>query len=978
MFMKKKFINGLLMAAAFVVATGSLVSCKDLEEDRFQELNERLGTQITVITQGNLDVLMDSLKQHRLEINACRNNCKASFEAIYETLKKYATIAYVDSVDNVIKNRLTVVEGDIVDIKSELSTLKIWVGDTLAQYYVGSKIDQLLAGKADTASVYTRDQINNMLLNYYTIDQINNMFKNYYTIQEVKDTLANYYTKAEVDAKIKDWVTKEELADTLGYYFTKTDILEMLDTLASKQWVNNNFYNKSEIDEKIKDFITKEQALQAVEEALRDASTGIAQAVDSLMENKKYGTEEQLTVTELVDQFFDLREVALQAWANANEAVKWVRANAETFVKYGLEIERLSDLTEDLQNDIIDIKSDVFDLQQDVAELKAHAYRHCDSLSLAFDSIAALRADVNGLISQVEINTNKIAEIEQAYQDADKALKDSIDALKGRVDALEDKLNALDEYTKTTFKNLVTSIIIQAAENPVFGEAALPLGIRTNMLIARYGYVKDYAVTFPAASVAPYVTGATVDAADLTGAPTESFSKDQFLCTDAENNAGNIYVTVNPNTVDFKGQTLKMVNSQGVEAGIKLGALQTTDKVLGWGVNYTRANNGFYTATAKLDHAGLNTAMVRYDATSLKEAFTAVKSILTREAPENDGINAGKVALALYKNMSNFADRYGLEAEYEDGDGAKHTVTSDYGLAAIALRGLPYNFGTKFGIFDGHIPAIGKIKTLVNKAVEKVFDNIDDILASFPSSPVATPTIKKFDIDGYDVSQFNIAITIWWDIDEDNVVDPGETATSTVDMRDEVKDLFGDLAGNVNDLIDAIKNYLDDVNDVINSVIDVKNTIASKETDLKTALIDFLDNLDSQFGRFFNLNLYLEPVCFVKTADGFATLSEVKGAPSKVNSGDFAIVATTYTAEVLTPAYKKFARVTKAWNASDVEDAAAADAVNQTANMNKPLPGETNLIGFRGGKSGYTYEVLYEAMDYNGAVYAQKYYIKVQ
>ena len=961
MFMKKKFINGLLLAAAFVVASGSMISCKDLEEDRFQEFQEKNRAQITIITQENLKALADSMAAVRSDMRTWLANCHTKCQNyVNDQLTKYATIAYVDkkvndrvdSLNTQINNKFTVIEG-------KLTTLKIWVGDTLAQYYVGTKIDQLLAGKADTSSVYTRTQINNMLLEYYTKEEIDNMFKSYYTIQQVKDTLSKYYTKDEIDAKLLNWITEEQLKDTLGSYYTKSDILDMLDSLATKQWVQDNFYNKTEIDTKIANFITEQQALDAVEAAINDATSGINQAIHNI----EYGTEDQMTVDELVDSYFYLQEIVMQVAADAEEAVEWTRNNAEEFVKHGLEIERLSDLAEVMQNQILNIQSDIFDLKNDMSKVWAKLICEGDTLNYT-----DLRAEVDSLFRGVEKNSDKIAEIEEAYKEADKKLNERVDSLRDCITDLDERLTKVEN----TIKQMVTSIVIQAVENPVFGEAALPLGLQTNMLIARYGYVKNTDVTFPAPSIAPYVSGATVDVADIAGAPSMSFNKDQYLYIDAENNAGTVYVTVNPNTTDFVGKTLKIVNSQGTESGITLGALKSSSKVLGWGANYTRANNGFYEAPAKL--TDLNAASLRYDATTLKDAAAAIKAILTRTAPENDAVNAGKVARALYKNMSNFADRYGLEATYEDGEGNEHTVVSDYGIAAIALRGLPFDFADGFSL--SHIPGITRLENLIDKVVEKA---IDELKGTIPTITVPSTSVKSITLLDFDANTAIGTFEIWIDINDNGIKEDGEY----VDVREDVKDLYNYLKEeieDVNEMVDAINQYIIDMKSEVEKFNSIGNNFETAGDHIKQFIFDYIDLIDAKFAPYLNPSMYLQPIIFVKTVDGFARASQAKVLPVKVSQGNCELIATSFTAEVLAPAYKKFARVTNAWKAADMSEAAdKAAAVNSAStNFNQVLPGETNLLHFRGGESGYIYEVLYEAMDFNGQIVAQKYYVQVK
>ena len=93
-----------------------------------------------------------------------------------------------------------------------------------------------------------------------------------------------------------------------------------------------------------------------------------------------------------------------------------------------------------------------------------------------------------------------------------------------------------------------------------------------------------------------------------------------------EGNAGTLYVTINPNTVDFTGQVLTLENSQAEASKITLGALKQSDKTLTFG--WTRAaGNGFYEAPATL--AAAATASMRLPPHSLLPTSTQYRRLAT-------------------------------------------------------------------------------------------------------------------------------------------------------------------------------------------------------------------------------------------------------------------------------------------------------------------------------------------------------------
>ena len=73
---------------------------------------------------------------------------------------------------------------------------------------------------------------------------------------------------------------------------------------------------------------------------------------------------------------------------------------------------------------------------------------------------------------------------------------------------------------------------------------------------------------------------------------------------------------------------------------------------------------------------------------------------------------------------------------------------------------------------------------------------------------------------------------------------------------------------------------------------------------------------------------------------------------------------TTYTYELLAPAYKKFITVT--------------NHKMSGTNLNKVINGDVRNVTITGLKSGETYNILYEAVDYNGKVAARQYKLVVE
>ena len=87
---------------------------------------------------------------------------------------------------------------------------------------------------------------------------------------------------------------------------------------------------------------------------------------------------------------------------------------------------------------------------------------------------------------------------------------------------------------------------------------------------------------------------------------------------------------------------------------------------------------------------------------------------------------------------------------------------------------------------------------------------------------------------------------------------------------------------------------------------------------------------------------------------------------------------------MLAPAVKKFVGVTNVFKASasaqkgNAECKAALDAVNQGWYFNKVIPGNRYGIAVENLKAGYTYEIFYSALDFQGKISARKFYVTVK
>ena len=128
-----------------------------------------------------------------------------------------------------------------------------------------------------------------------------------------------------------------------------------------------------------------------------------------------------------------------------------------------------------------------------------------------------------------------------------------------------------------------------------------------------------------------------------------------------------------------------------------------------------------------------------------------------------------------------------------------------------------------------------------------------------------------------------------------------------------------------------------------------------------------------------------------KGADGqYHQLSTSPAMPTPLNidGGDaMTFLPTTYTGEIAVPVYKKFIGVTNVWDSYDPSISAqngdniciqyAKDANDQFL-MGTPVMGKTHRVPFKVNRKGYTYEIVYSALDYKGVTSTRKYYVTIK
>ena len=315
-----------------------------------------------------------------------------------------------------------------------------------------------------------------------------------------------------------------------------------------------------------------------------------------------------------------------------------------------------------------------------------------------------------------------LQELVSYFEEADQVLQAEIDTLKERVQKLED-----------SFKKQVTGIIVQGTYSPVFGNGSLPLGIQTNILAAYAGKSVVTDGQFPTTDNLLYIarngeqkavlTENDMDFAKKLGASWETvtFENGDLLISSADDNAGTLYLTVNPTNIDFDGTQFTLVNSQGAETKVELSPLKPSEEVLTFGWTRTAieaaSKNGFYEVKAKITEENALAMQPKIAKDQFKEAVKLATDGKKRMAVK-------EVARALFNSLQP-VQRFGIQAKwYDDVKDDMVRYTSAYDIAAFTLDPLGFNFKLPAGKYT-RVPTINK-----HLIAEEL--HIDDINVEMP------------------------------------------------------------------------------------------------------------------------------------------------------------------------------------------------------------------------------------------------------
>ena len=540
---------------------------------------------------------------------------------------------------------------------------------------------------------------------------------------------------------------------------------------------------------------------------------------------------------------------------------------------------------------------------------------------------------------------SRVSALERLRLTDAEAAKKITDALNKRLNSVSGSLNsALDAL----LEQKLDGITVNATENPVTGYwNASFTGLNLKLASSFYGV-----------------------AAEGTDEWGEVIEPNQVLGKGG--NAGYLYVSLNPTEIDPSLVKVELVNSQGEPAkGFELGSIENTDKVLTFGTKAASVSaNGFYQVPVIASDP--QNDGVEFDKGALAAAAKNVLNEL-RNPKEND-LDLSKIASALYKNIP-VLTAYGVKAEYylynpdtqnlELHKTIKHAV-SDYDIAAVAVKPVSFNFLkdnatldklSDWAVENFRLPSLSsKLDKVIDALnVEISYDKADE----FYTYSVITPNGLFCQQDGNDVVIYGQGT----DLNNGQLID-GELyriKNATVEKK------FISTGGSAAEFVFVIKTKDSTIADLLASankqiagkLQPIKNVLSNVNAKWENVIAKVNPLLSKVASKIGSANKLLQPtILYVDQNGNPNTLSTIGGRLGTrfVGTGATTLYATSWTAELLAPAYKK--------SISVLEKGATVTLTNGKSAA-EPFDGSVNKVIFNAEKAG-TYTIVYKAIDYSG------------
>lgn len=911
--MKKKFFQILLMGAV-TVSLGMFVSCKDTYSDLYKQLELKIDGNTSIEEVARMQQQqMEQMKQYVQDQLALIKQCNCP-ENMSETIQKFSDFMNKMDEASVSDNKsLETLKGLIQGITENYQTINNFfnnIGVSEAELneavrLLEEKIDAINKCQCDLSKISQIEQTANSA--YQLATDANSKIETATTIANNAKTAAE-----QAISQVQTAVAKADSAKTLAKEANELvnslkEIAEAADKLSKE--------NKEKIATNTQAISDMKVQMVAMSDSLKHAyvtaDTAYAQAFANkvaieLMEKTVHDNDSVLkvlnnttvpalksSVTKLYEkvdslggEVDDLKDEITKLYAYADANLE--KAKAYTDLEIALVRADLTnanvnvqDLRDYLDDQVDDLWAEILKLQQKDVEISETLQAYKDSTDQKIDKTLADIVNVNKAIdlvndslgvleSKIDGNTTKISDLETKLQTAMNEFQEKIDSLQAQIDSLgvlvakntEDieKLTGEFDILQENLKRQVTGIIVQGTYNPAFGTLNLPIGVQSNVLLTYYGEATQ-PVYFPTARTANYVhekyalTTKDLQALGLSD-DTPLFKTGDVILQNEESNAGTLFLTVNPNTVDFSKLQLSLVNSQDHESYIKLDGLKRSDRILQLG--YSRAaDNGFYECTANLAAEDVNKVQkINFNTSSIKDA---IHEIINKRS----SADLTKVASDMADVIKGLRiDANAVKCEWSDSAKAgetakKHAVYSNYNLAATAVK--PLSLQTAKDFHYQTVPGYERAMELLDSVSKSLHGAVKTVYKEFNSSDLVKD-VASLKIKHVEVADLTESQKALFKVDVDTTIEIGGLSYH-LDLNQTVN---VPVKFNVKTTVDIDESIPVDMSNVTVPTLVINASLTNKSDNTATLVIPVMSG-DTEIGK---ANVDLSQVNVTTTATG--------------------------------------------------------------------------------------------------------------
>ena len=1003
--MKKKFYNGMLIVAMLFATVGSYVSCKDYDEDAYADMLGK-NSKLEELVNEQIEILNDQIDALEQAQKECKENCAAWKQEI-NIWKEYVENNYV-TVEEYNKH---IAEYTAFVAENQAQH------DALSKQIEGVKSELLAANEALKAEMQAellkvQNDLNTLIVALQTqLDELSTTVAN--NKAELEKAIAD--NKAELEKKIEDEIANLEKR-VAANETAITDIKSDLSDLEKRVSAVETLLNKT-----VKDVV--EAHTLAKNDSIRiDA---LEAAYENLKEQHKNDNDKLVAkVDSICNELNTIKE-------SVKEAIELANKNLELAKEYT--DERIEEVMDEIET-----------INTTLAELEA-AYKAADAKLQ--NQIDAMQDILNSVMKRVKENAIQIKKLIDQYNKVDESLKQFITGI--LLQRTENPVFGSYSFPANIQTNVLMAYYGYAGsygvQFPTYypryyvrdNEVLTPkdiemLGVTPEMLaedgdalVSSAG--KVYVTVNPSNVNFEGQTLPIVNSLDEESGIKLSGLKysDKKLTFGATRAAVNGFYEAEATLAAEDIEKVKMTFD------LNVGELKETVKdVINPldGVNVTQVANTVFGV--------LNQFNQNLDANALKASWTdelgVSRSIYSQY---NLATTAIKPLSYSFMNDVKFTSFPGFDKMQNIAGRLLDKMANKFTLVMNNLPSFDLDIekisGIKFDSIDINTSDINldlvvtykdTITTTVDIRIEDYIDIDINELVNVPSQSITLDVPVSGDVKdnlGNVIGTFETTVTKVIDVPSQDILVsiqqqiPFEWTGSVpvevpvnieipVDMTEFKKiineiegmedDINGMLSGqqdNINKIIDTINSYLEQLGDLTNltdKFANIGTEVEGALDNIKDKIVSYLDKVENKLLTAVNsINKTLQPILLVQTADGFQQLSQTIYNPTVMSSGNVNFIPTSYTAEVIAPAYKKLVGVTNVYSMDRSKNAqvdggdclAALNAANAKAGVAEILDGDTQVVDFTAEK-GYIYEVTYTSVDFSGMVVAKKYYVTVK